>query len=136
MKQSAYPLSLFVIISLYATPVAAQEKITGVVLDAGDRTTLVGVSVQIEHRETFGTATGIDGSFESAKQALSPGVTVNNESGKVGFNVDLNTRGISSINASQQPLYIIDGTVLYSKESITYDHRFEIKYLIQQSLPL
>ncbi len=191
---------LLIILNLHLAYGTAQEVIAGLVLDSGDNTPLVGVSVYIKNQETIGTVTAFDGSFsmtvpadtsrlvfsytgyqsqvlmasacqngpillnpsasmldevivigygtqpraeitgslsklsaeeiqrtpsgsfESAMQGLIPGVMVNNESGKVGFNIDVNIRGIASINASQQPLYIIDGTVLNSNESLSYDN--------------
>ncbi|MDH3244035.1 MAG: hypothetical protein OEM26_05430 [Saprospiraceae bacterium] len=104
MKQRTLPLLFLFVISFFTVRVTALETACGTVVNAGDRTPLLAVSVHLENRETIETATGIDGSFESAKQGLSPGVKVNNESGMVGFNVDADIRGISSINARQQPL--------------------------------
>lgn len=43
-------------------------------------------------------------SIESTLQGRAAGVFVTNESGKLGFNIDVRIRGTASINASVQPL--------------------------------
>jgi TonB-dependent starch-binding outer membrane protein SusC len=48
-------------------------------------------------------------SFESAIQGKAPGVVVTSGSGRVGEAIQINIRGISSISASSQPLYVVDG---------------------------
>lgn len=48
-------------------------------------------------------------SFESAIQGKAPGVVVASGSGRVGEAIQINIRGISSISASSQPLYVVDG---------------------------
>jgi TonB-linked SusC/RagA family outer membrane protein len=48
-------------------------------------------------------------SFESAIQGKAPGVVVSSGSGKLGQAIQINIRGTSSISASSQPLYVIDG---------------------------
>lgn len=48
-------------------------------------------------------------SFESAIQGKAPGVVVTSGSGKLGQAIQINIRGTSSISASSQPLYVIDG---------------------------
>ncbi len=48
-------------------------------------------------------------SFESAIQGKAAGVVVTSGSGKLGQAIQINIRGISSIGASSQPLYVIDG---------------------------
>lgn len=51
-------------------------------------------------------------SFESAIQGRAPGVVIENSSGKVGQGIKVRIRGTSSISASSQPLYVIDGVPL------------------------
>ncbi|MEO6548078.1 MAG: TonB-dependent receptor [Ferruginibacter sp.] len=51
-------------------------------------------------------------SFESAIQGKAPGVVVENSSGKVGQGIKVRIRGTSSLSASSQPLYVIDGVPL------------------------
>ena len=189
-------LRLLLLATLIPGAVLAQVTVSGTVLDAEDRTTLIGVNVHLLNDETVGTSTSIDGTFsievphdsvhlvfsytgfrtsvlrasavsdgpillgtsfhaieevvvigygtqqkrdvtgsiasvnaedvrntpvvslESALQGRAAGVHVSNESGKVGFNIDVIIRGISSINASQQPLYIVDGQVISTSESV------------------
>ncbi len=48
-------------------------------------------------------------SFESAIQGKAPGVVVASGSGKLGQAIQINIRGLSSISASSQPLYVVDG---------------------------
>ena len=48
-------------------------------------------------------------SFESAIQGKAAGVVVTSGSGKLGQAIQINIRGISSISASSQPLYVVDG---------------------------
>lgn len=48
-------------------------------------------------------------SFESALQGKAPGVVIENSSGKVGQGIKVRIRGTSSLSASSQPLYVVDG---------------------------
>lgn len=48
-------------------------------------------------------------SFEQAIQGRTPGVQINQGSGKLGAGVQIRVRGSSSVTASNQPLYVIDG---------------------------
>ncbi len=48
-------------------------------------------------------------SFESAIQGRAAGVLITGGSGKVGQSVKMRVRGVSSLSASGQPLYVIDG---------------------------
>lgn len=48
-------------------------------------------------------------SFESALQGKAPGVVIESGSGKVGQGIKIRIRGTSSISASSQPLYVVDG---------------------------
>ena len=61
-------------------------------------------------------------SLESVIQGRTAGVFVTNESGKLGFNADVRIRGTSSINASVQPLYVIDGMVINSQDQVAYNN--------------
>lgn len=48
-------------------------------------------------------------SFESALQGKAPGVVIESGSGKLGQGIKVRIRGTSSISASSQPLYVVDG---------------------------
>lgn len=70
-------------------------------------------------RGTFtGSASVIDGkeledlpntSFQNALIGKAPGVSVTNSSGQAGSGTSIQIRGIGSMSASTQPLYVIDG---------------------------
>lgn len=53
-------------------------------------------------------------SFESALQGKAAGVVIESGSGKLGQGIKIRVRGTSSIGASSQPLYVIDGIPLAS----------------------
>ncbi|NND35200.1 MAG: TonB-dependent receptor [Saprospiraceae bacterium] len=61
-------------------------------------------------------------SLESTLQGRAAGVFVTNESGKLGFNIDVRIRGTSSINASVQPLYVVDGVVINSQDQVAFNN--------------
>ncbi len=48
-------------------------------------------------------------SFEQSIQGRTPGVVVNQGSGKLGQGINIQVRGTSSVTASSRPLYVIDG---------------------------
>ncbi len=48
-------------------------------------------------------------SVEQALQGKAAGVFIESESGKVGGGIKMRIRGATSINASNQPLYVVDG---------------------------
>lgn len=179
---------------------AAQQTISGVIMDQGDQTPLVGATIVVEGAEQIGTTSGLDGSFamtvpenadnlvftyagyqpkvisvedcqnatihlsvsatlldevlvigygtqvrsdmtgnvskinkediegmpvnslESTLQGRAAGVFVTNESGKLGFNIDVRIRGTSSINASVQPLYVVDGMAINSQDQVAFNN--------------
>ncbi|SFD29379.1 TonB-linked outer membrane protein, SusC/RagA family [Chitinophaga sp. CF118] len=53
-------------------------------------------------------------SFESALQGKAAGVVIESGSGKLGQGIKIRIRGTSSIGASSQPLYVVDGIPLAS----------------------
>lgn len=57
-------------------------------------------------------------SLETALQGRAAGVIVNKNSGKPGGGIDVNIRGRTSISASNQPLYVIDGVPVISGGSL------------------
>ncbi|HNP20943.1 MAG TPA: TonB-dependent receptor [Panacibacter sp.] len=54
-------------------------------------------------------------SFESALQGKAAGVVVESGSGKIGQSIKVRIRGTSSISASSQPFYVIDGLPVTSQ---------------------
>jgi TonB-linked SusC/RagA family outer membrane protein len=97
------------------------QKSINVVLSTGNKdlseVVVVGYGTQ-NRRELTGAVSKISGkevanqpivSFESAIQGKSPGVVIESGSGKVGQGIKVRIRGTSSISASSQPLYVVDG---------------------------
>lgn len=64
-------------------------------------------SISSISEETFDTHSSPN--IESAIQGISSGVYIEKSSGKLGEAIDIRIRGLSSISAGNQPLYIIDG---------------------------
>ena len=58
--------------------------------------------------------------FETALQGAAAGVNVNKNSGKPGGGVDVNIRGRTSILASNQPLYVVDGIPIISGDNFDF----------------
>ncbi|MCH4822662.1 TonB-dependent receptor [Gramella lutea] len=56
-------------------------------------------------------------SFESALQGQTPGVNISTSSATPGAAINVNIRGVSSISASSQPLFIVDGVPLVSRNN-------------------
>ena len=59
-------------------------------------------------------------SFEAALQGRAAGVNVNKNSGTPGGGIDVNIRGRTSITASNQPLYVVDGVPLISGDNFDF----------------
>lgn len=59
--------------------------------------------------------------IESALQGRASGVFVNSSSGKLGQALQIRVRGISSITAGNQPLFVIDGVPIITRDMGTYD---------------
>ncbi len=59
-------------------------------------------------------------SFETALQGRAAGVQVTKNSGKPGGGIDVNIRGRTSISASNQPLYVIDGIPIISGDNLDF----------------
>ena len=52
-------------------------------------------------------------SFEQALQGATTGLTVNSSSGQPGAGLSIRIRGTGSMNATNEPLYVIDGVPVY-----------------------
>jgi TonB-linked SusC/RagA family outer membrane protein len=82
-----------------------------------DEVVVVGYGSQIQ-RDVTGTISQVETqdlenisvtSFEEALQGKAAGVFVENSSGKLGQGIKVQVRGVSSVSADNQPLYVIDG---------------------------
>ncbi len=58
-------------------------------------------------------------SFETALQGQAPGVFIQQGTGKLGQGINIRVRGTSSVSASSQPLYVIDGIPVTSESQST-----------------
>lgn len=74
---------------------------------------LTGAVTQIGSKEVENVPTV---SFEQAIQGRTPGVQITQNSGKLGAGVQIRVRGSSSVTASNQPLYVIDGIPVTSQD--------------------
>lgn len=59
---------------------------------------------------------GADLSFESSLQGKTPGVFIQKATGKLGEGIKIRVRGTSSLSASNQPLYVVDGMIITSQD--------------------
>ncbi|MFL1894214.1 SusC/RagA family TonB-linked outer membrane protein [Aquimarina sp. 2-A2] len=64
-------------------------------------------------------------SFENALQGQTPGVNIASSSATPGSAVNINIRGISSISASSQPLFIVDGVPLVSRNNSALNNNIQ-----------
>ncbi|PKQ68085.1 hypothetical protein BZG01_04840 [Labilibaculum manganireducens] len=55
-------------------------------------------------------------SFETSMQGKTSGVFIQQSTGKLGEGINIRVRGASSLSASNQPLYVIDGVVVTSQD--------------------
>ncbi|RTQ50101.1 TonB-dependent receptor [Hymenobacter gummosus] len=95
----------------------ASETLLGetVVVGYGTQTKreLTGAITQLGSKEVENVPTV---SFEQAIQGRTPGVQINQGTGKLGAGVQIRVRGSSSVTASNQPLYVIDGIPVTSTD--------------------
>ena len=71
-----------------------------------------------------GAAASVDGakalkdipvtSFEQALAGTTPGLTINSNSGQPGAALEIRVRGTGSMNATNEPLYVVDGVPVVS----------------------
>lgn len=59
-------------------------------------------------------------SVESALQGRAAGVVINQGSGKLGQGIQVRVRGASSLSASSQPLYVVDGIPITSDDQSSF----------------
>ncbi|HYK75947.1 MAG TPA: TonB-dependent receptor [Daejeonella sp.] len=84
---------------------------------------IVGYGTQIK-QDLTGSVSGVKAkeienlplpTFETALQGRTAGVFINSGSGKLGQAINIRIRGISSVSASNQPLFVIDGQPVISQ---------------------
>ncbi|MEM6700889.1 MAG: TonB-dependent receptor plug domain-containing protein, partial [Bacteroidota bacterium] len=57
-------------------------------------------------------------SLEEALQGQAAGLFISSKTGKLGSKLNVNIRGITSINAGSEPLYVVDGVLVNSQEQM------------------
>lgn len=90
----------------YSTTVDLDQKIVVVGYGTRKQKDLIGAVSQINPQETSDVPVA---SFDAQIQGRAPGVQVNTFSGLPGEGVRVIVRGTASINAGNDPLYVIDG---------------------------
>ncbi|UYZ59256.1 SusC/RagA family TonB-linked outer membrane protein [Hymenobacter latericus] len=78
----------------------AKRELTGAVTQVGSR--------EVENVPVV--------SFEQAIQGRTPGVQINQGTGKLGAGVQIRVRGAASVSGSNEPLYVIDGIPVTSQD--------------------
>ncbi len=111
---------------------ALEIPITGTVINVSlksemigvDEVVVVGYGKQIK-AELTGAIAKVDvdnlqkipsPSFETSLQGKTSGVYIQQTTGKLGEGINIRVRGSSSLSASNQPLYVVDGIVITSED--------------------
>src|SRR6478736_1512981 len=102
---SEVPYNTLINVSLQVSEKSLNEVI---VVGYGTRTRreVTGSVAKVSAKEIANTPAT---SFESALQGRAAGVFVEQENGKVGQGIKVRIRGASSVSASNEPLYVLDG---------------------------
>lgn len=88
---------------------------------------VTGVATSVQRRNLANAVESIDGdalnrtpaqSVEQGLQGKITGANIQSNSGAPGGGIQVNLRGVSSINADAQPLYVVDGVIL-SNEAVS-----------------
>jgi len=88
---------------------------------------VTGVATSVKRRNLANAVESVDGEFlnrtpsQSVEQGLQgkiTGANIQSNSGAPGGGIQVNLRGVSSINADSQPLYVVDGVIL-SNEAVS-----------------
>ncbi|MBC7847830.1 MAG: TonB-dependent receptor [Flavobacterium sp.] len=75
------------------------------------------ISTSLQYIKAEDLPQGTTSSFENTLQGQTAGVNISSSSATPGSAVSVNIRGVSSISASSQPLYIIDGVPMVSRNN-------------------
>ena len=82
-----------------------------------ERKNLIGSITKIDPAETKGIPTG---SFDAQLQGKVAGVQISSSTGVPGEAINIRVRGATSINASNDPLYVLDGVFINSTSNQTF----------------
>ena len=82
-----------------------------------ERKNLIGSISKIDPSETKGIPTG---SFDAQLQGKVAGVQISSSTGVPGEAINIRVRGATSINASNDPLYVLDGVFINSTSNQTF----------------
>lgn len=97
-------------VSMEETSSELEEVIVSGLATSVKRSNSANAVAEINSKELTGIAT--QSTFEGALQGKFPGVQITQNSGAPGGGINVRMRGLTSINAPAQPLYIIDGVYI------------------------
>jgi len=83
-----------------------------------ERRNIIGAVSKIDPSDAKGIPAG---SFDSQLQGKVPGVQISTNTGVPGSAINVRVRGASSINASNNPLFVVDGVFMNNSSMQTYD---------------
>lgn len=92
-----------------------------------ERVVVTGVATSVKRRNLANAVSSVDAealnqapsqSVEQSLQGKITGANIQSNSGAPGGGIQVNLRGVSSINADAQPLYVVDGVIL-SNEAVS-----------------
>jgi TonB-linked SusC/RagA family outer membrane protein len=115
-KEIAIGTQTFISIVLNSNSVALNDVVV-VGYGKAKRANLTAAQTTITSQQIEKT---VNTTIEQALQGRSAGVFVTQNSGQPGGGISVNIRGISSINGSTQPLYVVDGVQIQSSQDVNY----------------
>ncbi len=99
------------------TELALMDEVIVVGYNAMTRASFVGSSSVVKSEEIANRPVS---SFDKSLQGMATGLLTSTQSGTPGSSTDVIIRGIGSINASTDPLYIVDGVPVASSDLYAY----------------
>ena len=99
------------------TEIAGLDEVIVVGYGTSTRASFVGSSSVVSEKEL---ETKTVSSFDKSLQGMATGLLTSTQSGTPGSSTDVIIRGIGSINASTDPLYIVDGVPIASGDLYAY----------------
>jgi TonB-linked SusC/RagA family outer membrane protein len=107
--------------SILNVELASDHKLLNEVVVVGygtqERKNVIGSISKIDPAETKGIPTG---SFDAQLQGKVSGVQISSSTGVPGEAINIRVRGATSINASNDPLYVLDGVFINSTSNQTF----------------